>query len=270
MVPLNRLSTLRQTTALVALMVVQALSGLLWPSAYRDPDWIKATWFGNDWITLLVAAPLMWISGRQASASIPAEMVWLGTVGYSVYNYAFYLFGAALNAFFPLYVITLGVAIVTLASGLARVDPVAARRPMEIGVRVRLLGGYLIFVACGLSVVWIGMWAAYAFAGRPPPVAPEAFKVVAALDLLWLVPTLAVGGTLLWTRRPWGFVSGTAAAVQGALYLLVLSVNSTIAIRRGLTTFPGELPVWVPLMMLTWMVAFLLLKEAHRRDGVRP
>jgi hypothetical protein len=151
-----------------------------------------------------------------------------------------------------------------------RVDPVAARRPMEIGVRVRLLGGYLIFVACGLSVVWIGMWAAYAFAGRPTPVAPEAFKVVAALDLLWLVPTLAVGGTLLWTQRPWGFVSATAAAVQGALYLLVLSVNSMIAIRRGLTTFPGELPVWVPLMMLTWMVAFLLLKEAQRRDGVRP
>jgi hypothetical protein len=241
-------------------MVVQALLGLMWPSAYRDPDWIKATWFGNDWITLLIAAPLMWVSGRQASASTRAELVWLGTAGYSVYNYAFYLFGAALNAFFPLYVITLGVAIVTLASGLARVDPIAAHRQMKIGVPVRLLGGYLIFVASGLSVVWIATWAAYAFAGRPTPVDPEAFKIVAALDLLWLIPTLAAGGTLLWKCRPWGFVLGPAAAVQAALYLLVLSVNATIAIRRGLAAFPGELTIWVPLMVLTWMVALLLLK----------
>jgi hypothetical protein len=31
-------------------------------------------------------------------------LLWLGAVGYAFYNYAFYLFGAALNAFFPLYV----------------------------------------------------------------------------------------------------------------------------------------------------------------------
>jgi hypothetical protein len=211
----NHLSTPRYTTVLVALMMVQALLGLLWPSAYRDPDWIKATWFGNDWITLLIAAPLMRVSDRQASAAIRAELVWLGTVGYSVYSYAFYLFGAALNGFLPLYVITLGVAIVTLASGLARVDPIAVHRPMQTGVQARLLGGYLVFVACGLSVVWIATWAAYAFAGRPTPVDPNAFKIVAALDLLWLVPTLAAGGTLLWKHRPWGFVLGPAAAVQG-------------------------------------------------------
>jgi len=44
---------------------------------------------------------------------------------------------------------------------------------------------------------------------------------------------------------------------------LVLSVNSTIAIRRGLAPFPGELPIWVPLMVFTWMAAVLLLKAAQ-------
>src|SRR4029079_1974724 len=95
----------------------------------------------------------MWVSGRHASASIRAELLWLGTLGYSVYNYAFYLFGAALNAFFPLYAIALGVAIVTLASGLARIE-IPAHRQVQFGVHVRLLGGYLIFVACGLAAVW--------------------------------------------------------------------------------------------------------------------
>jgi len=113
------------------------------------------------------------------------------------------------------------------------------------------------------------MWGAYVFAGKPAPVAPEAFKIVAALDLLWLVPSLAAGGGLLWNRRPWGFVIATAASVQGAIYLLVLSVNSTIAIRRGLVASPGELPIWVPLTVCTTIAARALLNAATGRDVVR-
>ncbi len=48
-----------QTDAFIALMTLQALLGLACPTAYRDADWLKATWLGNDWITLLVAAPMM-------------------------------------------------------------------------------------------------------------------------------------------------------------------------------------------------------------------
>ena len=39
--------------------------------------------------------------------SVRALLLWLGTLAYAVYNYAYYLFGAALNAFFPLYVAAL-------------------------------------------------------------------------------------------------------------------------------------------------------------------
>ena len=44
---------------LVAFMVVQAGLGLHLPTAYRDVPWIRATWFGNDWVTLTVAAPFL-------------------------------------------------------------------------------------------------------------------------------------------------------------------------------------------------------------------
>ena len=111
---------------------------------------------------------------------------------------------------------------------------VAVAGSFQPTLQPRLVGGYRLLVACGLSLVWLGMWAAYVVGGRPTPVEPEIFKVVAALDLLWLVPPLAAGGALLWKRRPWGFVIASAASVQGAIYLLVLSVNSAIAIHRSL------------------------------------
>jgi hypothetical protein len=88
------------------------------------------------------------------------------------------------------------------------------------------------------------MWAAYVFAGRPTPVEPEAFKLVAALDLSLMVPVLAVGGVLIWRRMPWGLIISAIASIQSALCLLVLSVNSVVAIRRGLTDAPCELPIW--------------------------
>jgi hypothetical protein len=134
----------------------------------------------------------------------------------------------------------------------------------------RLIAGYLMFVAGSLAAVWLGMWAAYALAGQPLPIEPEAFKVVAALDLCLMVPALASGGALLWRRCATGYIVATIAAIQGALYLLVLSLNSTIAISRGLATAPGELPIWLPLTILTCMTAFALLRAARAVESDAP
>ena len=66
----GRLSTTERSTSilLAALMVTQALLGLLASGNYRDVAWIKAAWFGNDLVTLLIAVPLRArpISGIQS------------------------------------------------------------------------------------------------------------------------------------------------------------------------------------------------------------
>jgi hypothetical protein len=149
----------------------------------------------------------------------------------------------------------------TLGLLLSHLDATAVARSFRHETPVRLIGGYLIFVAVGLAIVWLGMWGAYAFAGRPTPIEPEAFKVVAALDLSFMVPMLTVGGVLLWRRRAWGYVIATIAAIQDALYLLVLSVNSAVTISRGVAAAPGEVPIWSPLTIFTALAAILLLRN---------
>ena len=86
------------------------------------------------------------------------------------------------------------------------------------------------------------MWAAYAFAGRPTPVEPEAFKLVAALDTILMVPALTIGGALLLRRDAWGYVTVCGAGVQASLYLIVLSVNSVVFVNRGLARAAGRVP----------------------------
>ncbi len=249
-------------------MLAQSLTGLLLPAQYRDIEWIKATWVGNDWITLVVAIPLLVVGiVGAARGSARGMLLWLGTIAYAEYNYLFYLFGAALNAFFLLYVAAVVLAMVTLIVALTRLDVAVLSQRFQSATPARMIGGALVCIGVGLAAVWIVMWAANVFAGRPTPVAPEAFKVVAALDLAVMVPALTVGGILLWRRQPWGYVIAGMASIQGALYLLVLSVNSIVAVRRGFVATPGELPIWGTLTVFMTAVAVALLANVWPGRG---
>jgi hypothetical protein len=251
---------------LLVLMATQATLGLTLHGEYRDAAWIVATWWGNDWVTLALGVPLLGtalvLSKRGSTRGL---LLWAGVLAYAAYNYAYYLLGAALNRFFALYVVCAVVSVSALVMVLANVDARAIASRFSAKTPVRLVGGYLMFTAVGLSAVWLGMWAAYAFAGRPTPVETEAFHLVAALDLTTMVPVLALGGYLLFRRRDWGYVTAALGSIQATLYLLVLSVNSVIAIQRGLVEAPGELPIWGPLLLGTVLAAGALL--AHVSDS---
>jgi hypothetical protein len=256
--------------ALAALMGVQAALGLALPGEYRDPAWIRAVWFGNDWFTLVVATPALAASLWRARRGSPrAHLLWLGLLAFAAYNYAYYMLGAALNAFFPLYVVPLVLSGAALVLALSRTDPGRTAARFRTSTPVRAIGGYLVFTAAGLTAVWAGAWAAYAFAGRPTPVETEAFKLVAALDLSLMVPALAAGGVLLWRRSSWGYVIATVAGIQASLYLVVLTIGSVVMIRRGLAQAPGEVPVWGTLALLTLLATAVLLGSitGERRPG---
>jgi hypothetical protein len=237
-------------------MLMQSLLGLLLQEHYRDVGWIRATWFGNDCVTLVVAAPLLWLANAARSReSVRGAVVSGGVIGYAVYNYAFYLFGAALNVFFPLYVASFALGVIGLATAVVNAPRARAGR------MARWVGAYLTVVGAVLGAVWLTLWARFAFAGVPTPIEPEAFKIVAAVDLVTIVPALAAGGVLLWRHRPHAMFFGTSAAIAGALYLAVLTVSSILSVRQGLVVAPGELPLWLPLAILTTSAALVLLHE---------
>src|SRR4051812_12736501 len=68
-------------------MVSQSVLGLLFQEQYRDAEWIKAMWFGNDWVTLLIGAPLLVVALLMArGGSVPGLLLWFGLVGYGFYK----------------------------------------------------------------------------------------------------------------------------------------------------------------------------------------
>jgi hypothetical protein len=252
----------------LGIMAAQSALGLAFPDLYRDVAWIRATWFGNDLVTLAIGVPIMGSAlhlVRRGDSAVGC-LLWFGMLGYGVYNYAFYMLGAELNAFFPLYVLAFVSSVLALILLLHGVSARALSARFRPRTPVRFIGGAFAFVATGLASVWIATWAAYIFAGKPTPVEPQAFRLVAALDLALMVPALGAGGILLWRRASWGFILAAIAGVQGSLYLLVLSLNSLVAIRRGLAASPGEVPIWGTLALFMIIVTCLFLASAQRTE----
>lgn len=126
---------------LLIFMIGQSVLGLVFPDQYRDLGYVRETWFGNDLITLVLGVPLLAVSLRlERHNFVLGRLLWLGVLGYGVYNYAFYLFGAALNAFFPIYpiyIVLFLLSIVTLMFALSRTDMVEVARRFSAKTPVR-------------------------------------------------------------------------------------------------------------------------------------
>jgi len=242
----QRTKTLRALSAAVAaLMAVQSAAGLVFPGLYRDADWIRAAWFGNDLVTLFVAAPLLaaaLVLVRRGSRR--AELVWYSVLGYSAYNYAFYLFGGRMNVLFPLLAALFVLPVLTLALALSRADVRALAAGFRGSTPVRWISAYMLLTGCGLAIAWLAQWAAFVFGGIEPAIGEEAFGLIAAMDLTFMVPYFVLGGVLLWRRRPWGYLLGAVMILKGATYTPVLTLGSVVGALRGVEGSAEQIPIW--------------------------
>ena len=80
------------------LAAIASAGGLLLDNLYRDNAFVTTTWLGNDAVTLFLAVPILVAAMILAKrGSFRAQLIWMGALDYMLYNYAFYLFGAAFN-----------------------------------------------------------------------------------------------------------------------------------------------------------------------------
>lgn len=257
-----------QTAALLSLIIavlaaLASAGGLLLPHLYRDNLFVKSAWYGNDWVTLVVAVPVLLASIWWARrGSLRAQLVWMGVLDYMLYNFAFYLFGAAFNAFFLLYVALFTLSIIALIYGLLGIDAEAIRQRFNDGTPVKWISGYMVFIAMGLGSVYVMQSVRFIFTGELPGIVTTTqhpTSVVFALDFALLIVWLALGAVWLWQRRTWGYVIAAVSLVKGASYTLVLSAGSFAAMRVGIASAASELLLWGTLTLTSLIVVLFLL-----------
>lgn len=242
-------------------------TGLLHPDVYRDNALVSAAWLGNDLVTLFVFAPLLTVSLiGSAAGSERWRLTLLGLLLYAFYGYAFYLFGAAFNALFLVYVAITAASGYGLFLGVVTLDVPQIASAFSEAIPGRAVGGFMVGVAALLGVFWVGTWAAFLVTGEPPAMVAATShptNVTGALDLTIVVVLGLVGGVWLWQRRPWGYIIGVIWTVKGALYMLALSSASVAAWLIGPATDVVQMALWGPIGVGSAAGAWALLLRRH-------
>lgn len=257
------------------LMTTQSAAGILFFRLYRDQQFALDAWRVNDRVTLFLAVPLAFISlARARRGSLRGLLVLFGVMQYALYNYAFYLFGAALNVHFLLYVGLVICSGLALIAGFSALDAQAVGAAFSPRTPVRPIAYYMALWAAVLGVVWIGQALSFAFTRRVPGLGEEAFRLIAALDLSLVVLPASIGATWLWGRRAWGFIIAVVLNVKGALYAVLLSIASLMGgpVREG--GGDGLLRLWAffvlgSLASLLALLALLAQVQPARGHTVR-
>lgn len=248
------------------LAAIASAGGLVIKNLYHDNAFVKSAWYTNDIITLFVVVPLLVVSiYLTQKGSQRWLMAGMGLIGYVFYNFAFYLFGAAFNIFFLLYVALFSLPVFTLILQLSNFDINTTSTKFSEKTPVKWISSYLILISLMLFMVELSMIIPFLVSGTLPDTIKQTghpTAVVFALDFSIVIPVSILSAVLLWQRRSWGFIMGIIMLVKGFAYGLVLCVGTI------LLAYSNVYGRWDPLMPLYVVVAvggilgcWLLLKN---------
>ncbi|HEU0129742.1 MAG TPA: hypothetical protein VFQ85_01970 [Mycobacteriales bacterium] len=254
----------------VVLMVATSLGGLLAAGFYTDGTWARSAFRGNDLATLAVAAPLLGTAlAYSVRGSLRGRLVTLGMLGYGVYNYAFYVFGAAWNDWFLLHVAALVASLYGLLLLAAGLDRERLARAVTPGVPRRAVAAFTAFTGLVLAGLWTWLSLRYAVTGEldTGTTPADAMHLVFALDLTLMAPALVAAAVLLWRDTAAGFAAAVAANVLGGAYQVALASGAQFQADAGIAgkgwfSLPG-------LFVTIGSVAAAAVLLRHVRSGSR-
>jgi hypothetical protein len=213
------------TAAAAALMAGASAAGLWAPGLYTDSAAVEAMFRGFDLVTLVVVAPLLAATLLPGWRDRPAgQLSRLSLLAYCIYNYAYYLFGAQLNAALLVHVATFTTSLYALVLSLVALDIAELAGHFRRRTPVRAVAVIILLLALPLAAFQISGLAGFALTGTVPGepsqlVVPLEFtRLGAVLDLSLLVPAYLLAAAWLWRRRAWGFLLATVVLVAGALH----------------------------------------------------
>lgn len=255
------------TPVIALLTIAAAAGGLFIDGLYQGNLLLRSGWRGNDLITLLVASPLLIGSFVLALRGSPrGTLVWLGMLAYVLYNFAYYLFGAAFNNFFLIYVALVDLAMLALVFALGKTDANQWAEAFGEKTPARWIAGYMLITALALTGLYAAWSLQFVITGQVPEIVTNTghlTSIVFALDLTLVVPWFILGAVWLWQRKPWGFLIATIVNVKGAVYMLALTFVTLSAARAGAVESAAEATPWVVIGLGSLVASLFLLANVR-------
>jgi hypothetical protein len=217
------------SAALAAAAAVAAGLTVAFPSALSGFAGANGNMLGTAVVVLVAGVPVLAAALLLSwQGSTRAFVIWLGTVGYLLYQAMLFCFATPLNSFFLFYVAYLGLGVWSTLFLVRGTDVAAFGRSLSPGLPVRWVAGF----ALGLMVLNASAW----LGGIVPAVFsedPRAFldptglltNVVYIQDFAIWLPLVATAAVAAWRHRVWGQLVTAAMLVMFVLESISIAVD---------------------------------------------
>ncbi|MFW5688948.1 MAG: hypothetical protein ACOC1U_05175 [Spirochaetota bacterium] len=248
-------------TALAAL--VASLVGVMQPSIYDglvDPAIMPGV-FTQDLLVLVASIVLIVLAFVARAESYRVQIVIAGILGFFFYAYGIYAMEQVYTMWYYLYLLVLALSFYALIYQLSTFDYTAVAL-MELPPVVRIFcGAYAVFVAVMFNVIWIVRLYPLLVAGDR---IENTFSIM-VIDLVFIMPSMAIAGLLAIRRRPLGTVGVPALFVLGIGILTPLALGELLKpVLYDMPTIPGELRLYATLSLVFLALTVLYLATLRR------
>jgi hypothetical protein len=219
----------------------------------------------QDYITLFLGIPLLilsfFLSFRNTFRS---KFLLAGVLSYFFVTYILYLNMAMFNAMFLVYAALTGTSFFAFAITLISIGTEKLPAVFNGNVPVRLAGGFLIFTASCIALLWLNIIVPPLLDGTIIPAAVQHYTTltVQGMDLALFLPVAFVSGVLLLKKNRFGYLMATVTLVFLPLLMTALTAKIIAMAGAGVSVIP--VIFIIPAIGIVSIVCCLLLFKSIR------
>jgi hypothetical protein len=261
----------RLSGALAVVALVASAVGVFVPGIFRDPVMTVGNAQGTALVILAVALPtLVTAMVLAARGSQRAVIVWLGALGYILYNAVVYAFSMSFNGLFLAYVAMLSLALWSFATLLMRIDAGAMRARFAPSLPRRALAVYLLAITVLNALAWLAQIVpAMVRNTTPANFAGTSFLTnpFHVMDLAVSLPIMALSAVRLWRRQSRGYVLAGMYFVMLTIEAVSVATDQVFGHIHDPSSSLAGVPMFAALGLIgLWPLAAYFNNLRHRLD----
>lgn len=186
---------------------------------------LAAQGIANDIMVLVLGIPLLLVACYLSiKGSFKGKLLLTGTLAFFLYTYMSYTFLWMYNALFSVYVILMSASFFAFLLMMMSFDMPTMRTHFSEKLPVKWVGGFQIFVAVSIGLLWMGKIVdGFQKGGIPVGLEHYTSLVVQGMDLAFVVPCAFMSGILLIRKNNWGYLLSSVILLKGITMLTALS-----------------------------------------------
>lgn len=229
---------------------------------------VVAQGIAQDLVTLALGIPLLIISLYMSlKGSLKGRLLLTGTLGYFLYTYISYVFLWMYNPMFIVYVILMSASFFAFTLSMMSIDINNLSLAFSKRLPVKFLGGFQIFFAAALCLLWLGKIIPTIINGTVP-LGLEHYTtlVIQGLDLGFIVPIALLSGVLLIKRKPFGYLLSSVIIMKGLTMGAALTAMIVGQYFAGVEMNIIEMIMFPIFSLIIFYCMILLLKNIDDKE----